>query len=182
VETLNAMSHVDCSVDGTVEEWRSIRGYEMLYEVSNIGRVRRTATGRILRPGIDRRGYQRVALCLRGKQTSRQVSHLVADAFLPAKCPTDTVVRHLNDNKLDNRVANLARGTQKDNVADSMRNGTFVRGILHGQAKLTDDIVREIRRLYATGNFTQVELARRFGVSQRTINDVVRQQLWRHVL
>jgi hypothetical protein len=121
--------------------------------------------------------------CFNGEQTVRKIHHLVADAFLPPKGPTDTVVRHLNDIKTDNRVENLARGTVEDNTADAVHNGSgFVgKGTAHGKAKLTEDIVREIRRLYATGNFTQQELGLRFGVNQQTISQIVRLEHWKHV-
>jgi hypothetical protein len=107
---------------------------------------------------------------------------LVADAFLPAKCPTDTVVRHLNDDSSDNRAVNLARGTQKDNMADSIRNGTLQRGGSHYRAKLTDDKIREIRHLDATGKFSQQELGLRFGVTFQMISLIVLRKSWKHVL
>jgi hypothetical protein len=172
------------------EVWRAIVGYEGIYEVSDMGRVRSKwakqgqcfGNWRLLKLIPDSHGCPRVNLCLRGKQNNFLVSHLVADAFLPAKCSTDEVVRHLNDNPADNRAVNLARGTYSDNSQDSIRNGTFVRGSLHGQAKLTEDNVREIRRLYATGKFTQKELGLRFGVDQTTISLIVKRQTWQHVI
>jgi DNA invertase Pin-like site-specific DNA recombinase len=71
-----------------------------------------------------------------------------------------------------------------DNAQDAIRNGVFhpPRGSAHGRAKLSEDIVREIRRLYATGEFTQQELALRFGVSKHTISLIVRRKIWKHVL
>jgi hypothetical protein len=161
---------------GSGEEiWKDVVGYEGIYGVSDYERVRRTATGRMLKQRLDLRGCPRVNLYLRGKRTTRRVSTLVADAFLPAKCSTDEIVRHLNGNPADNRVCNLARGTQKENMADAIRHGTF-------HAKLTDDDVREIRRLYATGKFSQQELARLFGVSQRMIGFIVRRKSWKHTV
>jgi len=173
------------------EAWKSVVGYEGWYAVSNMGRVRsryvrgsrsgRLGKWRILKPRIDSHGYLMVSLYLHGKAKTYPVAHLVADAFLPSKNQTDEVVRHLNDIHTDNKAVNLARGTRKDNAADSMHNGTSAKGALHGQAKLTEDQVREIRRLYATGNFSQRELARRFDVSPATINLVIHGKRWRHI-
>jgi DNA invertase Pin-like site-specific DNA recombinase len=56
------------------------------------------------------------------------------------------------------------------------------RGSTNGQAKLTEDDVREIRRLYATGNFTQRELALEFGIARSAIGKIVRRQAWKHVV
>lgn len=48
-------------------------------------------------------------------------------------------------------------------------------------AKLTEDIVSEIRELYATGEWTMTALGTRFGVSHRSISSIVRRQTWKHV-
>lgn len=47
-----------------------------------------------------------------------------------------------------------------------------------GRAKLSEAQVDEIRELYATGSFTQKELAERFGVWQNTIGRIVRHETW----
>ena len=163
------------------DTWKPIGGYEGTYEFSILG-VRRISTGRILKQSLDDCGRLRVMLCLRGKKKNLFVAHLVADAFLPPKSSDDQVLRHLNDDPTDNRIENLAWGTQRDNMADSLHNGTRPRGITHGMAKLTEDNVREIRRLYATGVFTQQELALRFGVSCRMIRYIIRNEKWQHVI
>lgn len=59
---------------------------------------------------------------------------------------------------------------------DEIRRGTAV-----GNAKLNDDIVREIRRLYATGAWTQEALGRKFGVGQATISLIVNRKMWTHI-
>ena len=170
------------------EEWRPIRSHEGIYEVSDDREVRRispgkrTYPGRTLKQWIDSHGRPRVTLYLRGKRTTYLVSRLVADAFLPAKSATDTVVRHLNDDPADNRPCNLARGTQKENMADAIRNDRYRNGAAHYLSKLTEDNIREIRRLYATRDFTQQELALRFGVRNQTISRIVRREIWKHVV
>ena len=175
------------------EELRDVVGHDGIYSISNIGNVRskripnsgkRFGQWRLLKPAINSRGYLSVNLCLHGKQTTHLIHHLVADAFLPAKGSTDTVVRHLNDVKTDNRVENLARGTRSDNQFDSVRNGKHraPKGSAHYRAKLNDDKVEEVRRLYATGEFTQQELGLRFGVSQTMIGFIVRRKSWKHIL
>ena len=174
---------------GPPEEWRSVVGFEGTYEASALG-VRRIAPGcgtwpgRILKQSRDARGCPRVNLYFHGKRTTHYVAHLVADAFLPPKKPTDQVLRHLNDDPTDNRIENLAWGTYSDNMADAIRNGKVrpQKGIANGNAKLTEDDVREIRRLYATGQLTQPELALQFGVSRQVIGQIVRRETWKHVL
>ena len=162
------------------EIWRPIIGYEGVYEVAILG-VRRISTGRILKQQLDRHCRPMVTLYLHGKRTTHLVAHLVADAFLPAKGPTDTVVRHINGDPSDNRACNLARGTQRDNAQDAIRHGTFPRGTTNGAAKLTENQVREIRRLYATGKCSLRELALRFGVHPKTVFMIIRRKGWKHV-
>jgi len=54
-------------------------------------------------------------------------------------------------------------------------------GEQHGQAKLTELEVREIRKLYADGGFRRIDLARQFKVSATTIGYVVHRKIWAHV-
>lgn len=51
----------------------------------------------------------------------------------------------------------------------------------HGNAKLTDDSVRAMRALYASGAITLLGLAKQFGVHKKTASDVVKYRHWRHV-
>lgn len=55
-------------------------------------------------------------------------------------------------------------------------------GERNGSAKLTEDKVREIRRLYAANAGDQYQLAEQFGVSQAAIGFIVRKKTWKHVL
>jgi hypothetical protein len=57
----------------------------------------------------------------------------------------------------------------------------FVVGEAHPVAKLTDAIVREIRRRYAAGEGDSVSMAREFGVWQSTIYNVITRKTWKHV-
>lgn len=102
------------------EVWRPspIRGD--LFEVSNLGRVRRRDNGKVKKQHVDTAGYLRTNVNLRTGPV--HVHRLVAEAFLER--PEGTyLVRHLNDEKFDNRAENLAWGTTKDNAADALRNG-----------------------------------------------------------
>lgn len=101
------------------EEWREIEGYGGLYSVSNMGRVRKNITGRILKPR-DLNGYQRVALygkvgeSIGSKPTDYFIHRLVAEAFIdnPENKPQ---VNHRNELKNDCRVENLEWVSAKEN-------------------------------------------------------------------
>ena len=109
------------------EIWRPIKGYEGLYEVSNLGRVKslervrpNMANGlykeRILKGQINRGGYHKVALLRNeGKSKLCSVHRLVAEAFIsnPNNKPC---IDHINTIKTDNSVENLRWVTWKENV------------------------------------------------------------------
>jgi hypothetical protein len=77
--------------------------------------------------------------------------------------------------------AHLYEGTALDNARDCKVRERGCRGERHSRAKLTADDVRDIRRLYATGGWSQDTLARMYGVTQQAIGAVVRGETWKHV-
>lgn len=105
------------------EKWAPISGFEGRYEVSSLGRVRslprRRSKGGYLKPWL-RSGYETVDIARRLSLVHR----LVAEAFLPPRLPGQSVVRHINGDRLDNRSVNLAWGTQSDNELDKIAHGT----------------------------------------------------------
>jgi len=56
-----------------------------------------------------------------------------------------------------------------------------VRGAAHGKAILTEQQVREIRELHASGRWTYTPLAKRFGVGKHVVAQVVTRATWKHV-
>src|SRR3990167_5147106 len=103
------------------EEWRPVPGFEGLYSVSSLGRVRSERIV-ILRGEISNWGYPQVALRKDGQYKSRTIHSLVAEAFHGPR-PPKHVVNHRNGTKRDNRPENLEYVTQKGNVAHAFANG-----------------------------------------------------------
>ena len=103
-----------------MEKWRSIAGYEGLYEVSDLGRVRSLKFGKtkILKPGRVGGGYLMVVLCKDGKVRCMKVHRLVASAFIPNPLGLETV-NHIDEDKTNNDVSNLEWMSRTDNVAYS---------------------------------------------------------------
>lgn len=165
------------------EEWRPVVGYEGVYEVSNLGRVKRVGpakgaqSGRVLKPLPDRRGYQSVVLWCKFVEKRTFIHKLVAAAFIGPR-PDGLAVNHIDHDPTNNRAANLEYVTNRDNTHHAMKAGRMAHGERHGSAKLTADQIIDIR---AASGITQRELAAKYGVGQMTINAILRRKTWTHV-
>lgn len=91
-----------------VEVWKDIEGYEGLYQVSSLGRVKSLRFGkeRILKAGKDKGGYLMVNLCKNSKTKMYKVHRLVAQAFIPNPDGLQCI-NHKDENKTNNCVDNL---------------------------------------------------------------------------
>jgi hypothetical protein len=128
----------------------------------------------------DRRGYPSVSLSVNDKKQIFAVHHLVAAAFIP-RVEGKPLVLHIDDNKKNPRVGNLKWGTHAENSADMVQKSRQATGERHPNSKLTEDQVREIRRLYAgPPRVSQTVLAMQFGVNQTCISTIVRRAGWQH--
>lgn len=178
-----ALALTDVVTAGTLirdgAEWRPVAGTAGRYEVSSDGEVWSKISGRLLKPSFDGH-YLGVQLQGADRDYRRRVHKLVAEAFI-GPCPEGQEVRHWNGDHLDNHAANLLYGTMADNREDSIRLGTIARGDRVGGARLTDALVREIRKRYAAEDATCASLAAEYGVSEMTISRAVRGQTWGHV-
>lgn len=106
------------------EEWRDVVGFEGLYQVSNIGRVKALPKKRfssdailqakILRSFINPKGYYMVKLYKDSIQKTIPVHRVVITAFTP-NLENKPQIDHINAVKYDNRVCNLRWVTNKEN-------------------------------------------------------------------
>lgn len=105
-----------------MEIWKSLNGYNDLYEVSNLGNVRNKKTGIIKTASKDRDGYFRVYLRESGKDKERFVHRLAAISFIenPYEKPE---VNHIDGNKQNNKLSNLEWVTGEENEKHAILNG-----------------------------------------------------------
>ena len=111
-----------------IEEWRDIKGYEGLYQVSNTGKVRSlnyhlTGKTKILRPAKSKKGYLQLHLSKNGQVTNFKVHRIVADTFLSNPLNL-TEINHKDENKTNNNVDNLEWCSREYNVNYGTRNQT----------------------------------------------------------
>ena len=110
------------------------------YEVTADGRVFSLAHNwrgygkRELRQDLNDDGYPSVRLTIDGKRTRYSVHTLVARHHLPPRPSPRHEVRHLDGDKMNASVSNLAWGTQKENAEDRERHGRTSRGPTHSAA------------------------------------------------
>lgn len=180
------------SGEAVAEEWRAIRGYEGMYEVSNQANVRslpRTIMIRGRTPGslsgkpMRKRlvhGYYSLGLSRNGVVRHFLVSRLVALAFIP-EIEGKPNVNHINGIKTDNRIENLEWVTQKENTRHAWRTGLAKPrcGSAGPGAKLTESEVLEIRSLRR--KIPNTKLATMFGVSITAIDKIHARTCWKYV-
>lgn len=176
------------------EIWKPIRGYEGLYEVSNLGRVK--SLERIMEyknrwGGISRRvkpeqlmvsrpncrwGYYEVPLQKDGVQRFKRLHRLVADAF----CPNPegyNEVNHIDENRANNCAVNLEWCNHHYNTHYGTRNKRLGEILRKRMAKVTEREVIEIRGLIEKG-MRMTKVAEMFGLSYSQIRRIKTGQNW----
>lgn len=175
------------------EIWKDVSGYEGLYKVSNLGRIksmpREWITGsrgsiRTKEETINRaanvHGYFRIWLSKDGQAKQFGVHRIVAIAFMPNPS-NKPQVNHIDGNKQNNKAENLEWATSKENVIHSHKTGLHnqVFGENHGKSTLTNELVLKIREL--GGKYTQQQIADRFKVGRRNVSNILNRKLWSHI-
>lgn len=120
------------------------------------------------------RGYGQIRFM--GK---RLKAHRVSFALHHGRDPEGFVL-HTCDNRRCVNPAHLYEGTHCDNMRDMVTRSRAARGVSHGRAKLTEEDVREIRRLREQGVFMRV-IAAQFEISTAMVSNITTRKAWRHV-
>ena len=169
------------------EIWRDIVGYEGLYQVSNLGRVKSFKRDRlrILRAHIDRHGeYFMIALYKDNKSKLCRLHILVAETFVP-NIDKKPFVNHMDGNKLNNRASNLEWVTQSENQIHAYKLGLMKarKGIESPCAVMTEDEVRYIRKIYKPYDreFGAKALAKKFNRGITTIRHIINKDTYKNV-
>jgi len=170
-----------------MENWKSVVGFEGIYEVSDLGRVRgvdrldsggRRWVGKVLKPHLNK-GYPIVTICCNGKPRTRQVHTLVLTAFVGPK-PQGKECAHSNGNRADARLDNLSWKTPVENCADWIVHGTDRRGSKHPLAKITEDTVRHIFDMRQSGRLIR-EIAAFVNLNQVHVGNILNGKRWKHL-
>lgn len=179
------------------EIFKDIIGYEGLYQVSNIGRVKslkRIGKGRglnigfaerifnekILKPQLTNKYYS-VMLSKNGKIKLMKIHRLVLTAFKENK-ENKSQVNHIDGNKLNNNIENLEWCTVSENITHSYKIGLrSKKGEKHHLCKLKLIDVIKIKLLQPMSRNDELKLSKKLGVHFDTIRAIKYERSWAHV-
>ena len=117
-----------------MEIWKDIKGYEGIYQISNLGNIKsldhyirqrnnnyKLYHGKTLKPYMTSTGYYKIDLHNGKKRKIMLIHRLIANAFIPN--PDDLPeVNHIDGNKTNNNIDNLEWCTRSDNIKHSYKN------------------------------------------------------------
>lgn len=169
---------------GDGEEWRAVKDFEGLYEISDMGRIRRlvfrngTTQRRYKQPHIlspaKLRGYPRIVLHKLERKRQTHIHLLVLETFVGPR-PPGLYAAHLNGAPDDCRLSNLAWVTCKENHSHKLAHGTAQTGERNGATPLTEDDVSSI----LIDSRASRALAKVYGVHPTTIQNIRAGKTWR---
>lgn len=170
------------------EIWKDIKGYEKLYQVSNLGKVKSLAKNGSLKEKNmklrqDKDGYFTVGLRNGKVHKWVKIHRLIAVHFI-ANPLNKKIVCHKNDIKTDNSIKNLYWGSPKENTRDLIVHGNFPdkKGEKSGTAKLNEKQVRVIKHIFNIANrISDKVIGEIFKVSRICIVDIKTGRTWGHI-
>lgn len=184
-------------MENQIEIWKKIKELDGFYEISNLGRVK--SMPRIINSSIQKcgfriskekikpsqdngKGYKQLYAQVKNKRKLFYIHRLVALAFIPNP-ENKPEVNHINGIKHDNRVENLEWVTNKENKIHAVKNNLIAQGEKYTASKLTDKDVLAIRRLYRMNpKFHKSNIAKKLGVRDTTIHNIITNKRWKHLL
>jgi hypothetical protein len=121
----------------------------------------------------NKNGYGQIKI-----NCKRYLSHRISWFLAGNTIPEGHLIRHKCRNRNCVNPEHLETGTQADNEADKIRDGTDCRGEKCYNAKLTSTQVLDIR---ARAEGKHIELAKEYGVSRPTIHSIIARKTWKHL-
>lgn len=165
-----------------IEIWKDIFGYEGIYQVSSLGKVKSLSRKRLVNKKtnsyhlmperimvikVDKNGYNHITLCKNGLLKTYWLHRIVLKTFVcnPQNLPQ---INHKNGNKSDNRVENLEWCTSKHNYHEAVKLGLRNNGKVRKKYKNSRSIAQIDNGKIVKTYESRVSALRAFGV--KTIN------------
>lgn len=168
--------------NSNAEHWRPVVGFEGVYEVSDLGAIRRNGQDRKLKFEPYSGGYYCMPFRRNGKRFRQSVHSVVARAFIGER-PRGALINHKTGIKTDNRASELEYVTNAENSRHAWKNGLVnpARGEKSGSSKLKESEVIEIRAIYKTGRCSITAIANSYMVGHSSIRAILERRTWTHV-
>ena len=164
-----------------IEDWKKIPEFED-YEASTFGNIRslkKQSNGKILKPFLNKDGYELINLFQNKKRFTGLVHRLIMKTFIGESSLT---VNHIDGIKTNNRLDNLEYCTRSQNIKHSFNTGLHSHiGEKNTNSILKNEDVLLIRKLNKEYNIKQKTLSLLFGVNNRSISNIVLRKSWRHI-
>ena len=153
------------------------------YEASDSGYIRNAKTKRVLKATPNKKGYYILVVRPNGQDCPIGiiVHRAIAETYLPNENKYEQV-NHIDGNKTNNAVSNLEWCTQSQNMKHAVRMGLKTFDYCKGEkaygAKLNEEKVRAIRKIYKEKKFTQEQLSEIYSCSRENIKAIVSGKSW----
>ena len=164
-----------------VEIWKDIEGYEGLYRVSNLGRIKSLdrmvwggkayyfKKGRILKQTIKikKTGYKSkvIGLSKNGNHKTFRAHRIVAKAFIK-NINNKPDINHIDGNSINNNVTNLEWCTPKENTFHAITHGLIT------TTKIPEEILKD---LYINKHYSINKLSKKFNVNRMKISKALKE-------
>lgn len=155
--------------NNTSETWVITTGYDREYLVSDLGNIKSTYHGRLMRPWTNYEGYVLINLRKNRCAVVRLVHRLVWEAF-NGIIPTKMEINHKNGDKSNNQLSNLELVTSAENNQHAYATGLRVQ-------KLHPEKISEMVEAIRCGSLSKAEAAEKYNIKASTVTHHVRSRL-----
>lgn len=170
--------------DRDIVRWVYINDRKTKYMVTIYGEIIsiKKETKKILKPLIDKDGYEHVVIHIDGKKYRRSIHRLVALAFIPNP-NNKPEVNHKDGNKSNNNVDNLEWATSKENINHAWDKGfaDAKRGSDHPESKYSDKQIHRVCKMLESNKKTMKEISEKTKVSYTVVKQIRNRILWRSI-
>lgn len=128
---------------------------------------------------FDSSGYLQLYISINSCQYQFFVHEIIAVAG--GLIPIDVTIDHIDGDKINNKFSNLQLLSNEDNISKAHKGKEGYKGSKHPKSKLTEDDVKEIREILKNKTMRQIDIAKKYNISQETVSDINRGRSWNHI-